>query len=50
MFRFYNRLQPPSMKNIFKLWAENPYNLRYVTEFSILMIKSIISELKVYHI
>ena len=34
MFRFYNGLSPPSMNSIFKLRAENPCNLRQVSEFS----------------
>ena len=33
MFRFYNGLSPPLMKNIFKLKAENPYILRQVSGF-----------------
>ena len=34
MFRFYYRLSPPLMNNIFKLRAENPNNLRHVSELS----------------
>ena len=41
MFRFYNRLSPPLMNNIFKLRAENPYNLRHVSEFCRLMVRSV---------
>ena len=41
MFRFYNGLSPPLMNNIFKLRAENSYNLRQVSEFSRPMVKSV---------
>ena len=41
MFRFYNGLSPPLMNNIFKLRAENPYNLIQVSEFSWPMVKSV---------
>ena len=41
MFRFYNGLSPPLMNNIFKLKAKNPQNLRHVSEFSRLMVKSV---------
>ena len=40
MFRFYNGLSPPLMSNMFKLKAENSYNLRQVSEFSRSMVKS----------
>ena len=40
MFRFYNGLSPPLMGNMFKLKAENSYNLRLVTEFSRPMVNS----------
>ena len=41
MFRFYNGLSPLLMNNIFKLRAENPYNLKQVSEFSWPMVKSV---------
>ena len=41
MFRFYNGLLSPLTNNIFKLRAENPYNLRQVYEFSRPVVKSI---------
>ena len=41
MFRFDNGLSPPLMSNIFKLRAENFYNLRQVSEFSRPMVKSV---------
>ena len=41
MFRFYNGLSPPLMSNMFKLKAENSYNLRHVSEFSRPMVKSV---------
>ena len=41
MFRFYNGLSPPLMKNIFKLKAKTSYNLRQVSEFSRPMVKSV---------
>ena len=41
MFRFDNGLSPPLMSNIFKLRAENFYNLRQVSEFSRPMVKSL---------
>ena len=41
MFRFYKGLSPPLMINIFKLRAENTYNLRRVSEFSSLMVQSV---------
>ena len=41
MFRFYDELSPPSMKNMFKLRAENPDNLRHVSKFSRPMFKSV---------
>ena len=41
MFSFYNGLSPPLMNNIFKLKAENSYNLRQVSEFSRPMFKSV---------
>ena len=41
MFRFYNGLSPPLMINMFKLKAENSYNLRQVSEFSRPMVKSV---------
>ena len=40
MFRFYNGLSKPVINNIFKLKAENSYNLRQVSEFSRPMVKS----------
>ena len=40
MFMFYNGLSPPLMNYIFKLRAENPINLRQVSEFSRPMVKS----------
>ena len=43
MFRFYNGLSPSLMSNMFKLKAENSYNLRQVSEFSRPMVK------RVYH-
>ena len=39
-FRFYNGLSPPLVNNIFKLRAENSYNLKQVSEFSKPMVKS----------
>ena len=41
MSRFYNGLSPPLMSNMFKLKAENSYNLRQVSEFSRPMVKSV---------
>ena len=41
MFRFYNGLSQPIINNIFKLKAENSYNLRQVSEFSRPMVKSV---------
>ena len=41
MFRFYNGLSLPLINNIFKLRAENSYNLRQVSEFSRPMVKSV---------
>ena len=41
MFRFYKGLSPPLMINIFKLRAENTYNLRRVSEFSSPMVQSV---------
>ena len=41
MFRFCNGLTPPLMKNIFKLKAENPHNLRQVSEFSRSMVRGV---------
>ena len=41
MCRFYNGLSLPLMNNIFKLRAENSYNLREVSEFSRPMVKSL---------
>ena len=41
MFRFYNGLSPPLMNNIFKLKAENSYNLRQASEFFRPMVKSV---------
>ena len=41
MCRFYNGLSLPLMNNIFKLRAENSYNLREVSEFSRPMVKSV---------
>ena len=41
MFRFYNGLSPPLMSNMFKLKAENSYNLRQVSEFSRPIVKSV---------
>ena len=40
MFRFCNGLSPPLMGNMFKLKAENSYNLRLVPEFSRPMVNS----------
>ena len=37
----YNGLSPPLMNNIFKLMAEDSYNLRHVSEFSRPMVKSV---------
>ena len=41
MFRFYNGLSLPLMNKIFKLRAENPYNLRHISVFSRPMVKSV---------
>ena len=41
MLRFHNGLSSPLMNNIFTLKAENSYNLRQVSEFSMLMVKSV---------
>ena len=41
MFRFYNGLSPSLMSNMFKLKAENSYNLRQVSEFSRPMVKTV---------
>ena len=41
IFRFYNGLSPRLTNNIFKPKAENPYNLRQVSEFSRPMVKSV---------
>ena len=41
MFRFYNGLSPSLINNIFKLKAENSYNLRRAFEFSMPMVKSV---------
>ena len=41
MLRFCNGLSPPLMNNTFKLRAENPYNLRHVSEISWSMVKSV---------
>ena len=40
-FTFYNELSSPLMNKIFKLRAENSYNLRHVSEFSRPMVKSV---------
>ena len=47
MFRFYNGLPPPLMSNMFKLKVENSYNLRQVSEFSGLMVKSVYHETEI---
>ena len=44
MFRFYNGLSPPLKNNIFKLRAENSYELRQVSEISRPMVKSVYHE------
>ena len=44
MFRFYNRLSPPLMSNMFKLKAKNSYRLRHVSEFSRPVVKSVYYE------
>ena len=41
MFRLYTGLSSPLINNIFKLKAENPYNLRQVSQFSRPMGKSV---------
>ena len=41
MLRFYNGLSPPLMNKIFKLKAENRYNLKQISEFSMPMVKSV---------
>ena len=41
MFRFYNEFSPPLMNNIFKLRAEDSYNLRQVSELFRPRIKSV---------
>ena len=41
MFKFCNGLSPPLMNKIFQLKAENPYNLRQVSEFSRPIVKSV---------
>ena len=41
MFRFYNRLSPPLMSNMFKLKAENSYKLKQASEFSRPVVKSV---------
>ena len=41
MFNFFNGWSPPLMNNIFKLSAENPYNLSHVSEFSRLIVKTV---------
>ena len=41
MFRFYNGLSPSLMNKVFKSKAENPYNLRQVSEFSRPMVNSV---------
>ena len=41
MFKFYNGLSPPLMNSIFKLKAENSYNVRQVSEFSRPMVKCV---------
>ena len=40
MFRFCNGLSTPLINDKFKLRAENPYNLRHVSEFSRSTVKS----------
>ena len=41
MFSFYDGFSPPLTNNIFKLKAENSCNLRQVSEFSKLIVKSV---------
>ena len=41
MFKFYKGLSPPIMDNVFKLKTENPYNLRQISEFSRLIVKTV---------
>ena len=41
MFRFYTGLSSPLMNNIFKLRVEDPYNVRHVSDFSRLIVKSV---------
>ena len=41
MFRFYDGFSPPLISNMFKLKAENSYNLRQVSQFSRPMVKSV---------
>ena len=41
MFKFYNEFSPPLISNMFKLKAEDSYNLRQVSEFSRSMVKSV---------
>ena len=44
IFKFYKGLSSPIMDNVFKLKAENPYNLRQVSEFSRPIVKTVYHE------
>ena len=48
MFKFYKGLSPPIMDNVFRLRADNPYNLRQVSEFSRPIVKTMV--LKIYYL
>ena len=41
MFKFYKGLSPPIVDNVFKLKTENMHNLRQVSKFSRLTVKTI---------
>ena len=49
MFRLCNGLSPPLMNNIFKLKAENSYNLKQFLSFLRRWLRVCITELKVFH-
>ena len=49
MFKLYNGLSTPIMDNIFKLKTEDPYNLRQVSKFSRLIVKTVYHGTEIFY-
>ena len=50
MFKLYNGLSTPIMDNILNLKTEDPYNIRQVSKFSRLIVKTVYHGTEIFYL